>query len=226
MLFALEPDTCRRLWERHYPPMSDSPLVEAAREIFGPEPSDRFADQHIANRTDRYGIRNGATIRELAAAWPGLCRSLFVERYAAWPAAAKTPLDALWQGIWQGNVTGPCVVMVRAPVTERYGMIEIPKTAQADRACGFIAAVSPMLWFPAVIDSCAYRPMFDHPLDLIGKCYLFQPYSGISIKGRVTDSAGTDTQVLKIRIEDLHMEMNELDLRDGSERVPAPVTEP
>jgi hypothetical protein len=182
---------------------------------------ERAARLAKAARTDRYGIRNDATIRDLVAQWPTLCRTLFAERYAKWPDKAKLPLNEIWDGIWQGNVTGPCVVMVRAPQTQKFGLIEIPQQARETRACGFIAAVSPMLWFPAVIDKCAYQPMFDHPLDLIGACYLFQPYSGITLKGKFNDPSGTDTMTVKIRIEDLHMEMNELDTRDGSERVAA-----
>ncbi len=172
-------------------------------------------------RPDRYGFSRHSTIRDLQARWPNVCRELFVERYTAWPDAAKLPMSEIWEGVWQGVPTGPCLVMVRAPATQNYGSIAIPQQAQEQRSCGFVASVGPMLFFPEVLDKCAYPPMFDHPLDLVGKCYLFQPYSGIPLKGNMMNR---EPLYLKIRIEDLHFELNELDLRDGSERL-APVTE-
>lgn len=175
--------------------------------------------------SDNYGFFPDTPIRDLISVWPELCREIFVQRYAQWPDAAKLPLEDIWEGVWQGVVTGPSIIMVRAPATQRYGMLTLPQQYQEARSCGFIASVGPMLMFPQVLERCAYAPMFDHPLDLIGKCYLFQPYQGVVLKAGITSKSGMDAMVLKVRIEDLHMELHELDLRDGSERLTVPAAD-
>lgn len=174
---------------------------------------------------DKYGIESGAGIHEIihGFGWAAVQRGLFLERFSAWPEDTRHPLDAVWHGVWDGIVTGPSIIIMRSPKIEKLGNIYLPENRQGERGVGFVISVSPMLLFTDVLESLHQRPMFDHPLDIVGEPFMFQPYQGIEVRQRLAEKDGA-CQYIKLNVMDLMMQM--LRLEPVERDVPAPRGEP
>lgn len=119
---------------------------------------------------------------EFVDRWLGLCRTLFAERYADYPASQQIE-GPVWPGIFDALPIGPRLTILRMPPEQQYGTIRIPESAQDEnRTVGWVCTVSPEL-----VHNDQIRFPFQHPLDAVGRLVMFPMYAPIQLKSSLLD---------------------------------------
>ena len=143
---------------------------------------------------DRYGYRPSDYYTlgaEFLEDWLAVCRRLFFNRYAEWPAEVRQPNDKIWPGIWDYVPAAGRVTVLKCPKIQEFRGISIPSNAQTERTAGWIMTVSPLLMHQALNEphesTLVNLPMFSHPLDLVGTAWLFSAHVGFPLQSNHLD---------------------------------------